>query len=133
MILAPDSEDQIGEHTFNLIIQSEEYPRYIGTKQMQIDVTVLEAKKCILSRQNAISDLYIQLSGDSTGQTSFIGKLNKDSEDCPTDLLVQLCSASALNRCIGNEENFPLDNGARVSLTLINVGLEGNSGFELTL
>ena len=100
---------------------------------MLIDITVFEAKKCVMSRQNAINDLYLQLSGDSTGQTSFIGKLNKDSEDCPTDLLVQLCSANAVNRCTGNEQNFPLENGARISLTLISVGLEGNSGFELTL
>ena len=108
MIIAPDSDDQIGNHTFNLIIRSEDYPNYIGKKQMLINVTVFEAKKCTMSRQNAINDLYLQLSGDSTGQTSFIGKLNKDSEDCPPDLLVQLCSANAVNRCVKNEETFPL-------------------------
>ena len=50
MSVSPDSEDLIGDHTFNLLIQSEEHPRYIGKKQMQIDVKVFEIKKCTMSR-----------------------------------------------------------------------------------
>ena len=46
---------------------------------------------------------------------------------------MQLCSAKSLDRCTKSGDKFALENGARLGFNLIDVGLESNSGFEVTL
>ena len=41
--------------------------------------------------------------------------------------------ANDLNRCVRDNGKLPLENGARVGFSLIDVGLKGTAGFELTL
>ena len=41
--------------------------------------------------------------------------------------------ADDLNQCVLNNGRVTLENGARVGLSLIDVGLESNAGFELIL